>query len=417
MDRIWYRILLLLATIAVVVGAEAQNVTVSVENLHMENGRLERGIVICERVPIADFRCSYTYWELDSVWVSGMLYDPLTKEVLPYPTVYAVHRNGNGYVVDSVVKSSYMALNFGTPPREQRLFAVHTLGYRPVLVEFTPAAMPEMQKVSLREYERVGKAPSPEGYMIEQTQDSVRRIVWRIFRIDGFEQQELQPIVFYGPEGWADEFRWAPGGWLYIKRGDNHYKLHVDIPLTQNCRMKDVEVSEEEFKKAMLSDQYNQIRSDRAPDAADTVALHAWARREFLPVEFVNEESGYVRYEGGYECLEIAVGDYCCTLLKHDTTAMQSCDMSLSADIPHYFGGVNMEWGAGDSEVPAYIYIYPLLADGKHVGEPYIYQTTPAWAPTGRYGYAFWGEGGWFYVEGYIPHTDRTVYHKVHLPF
>ena len=401
----------MLAAMAMAVTCHAQSVRTFEENVHMENGRLERGIVICEPEPTALFCCLYSYWELDSVWVSGMLYDPHTMEQLPYATVYAVHRNGNGYVVDSVVKSSYMALNFGTPPREPRLFAVHTLGYRPVLVEFTPAAMPEMQKVSLREYERVGKAPSPEGYRVEQTQDSAGRIVWRIFRIDGFEQQELQPIVFYGPEGWADEFRWAPGGWLYLKRGDSHYKLHADIPISQNCRMKDVEVGEAEFRKAMLSEQHNQTRSDRTPDAA---ALKSWARRESLPVELVNEESGYVAFEGGYECLEIAVGDYCCTLLKHDTTAMQSCDMALSVDIPRYFGGVNMEWGAGDSEVPAYIYIYPLLADGKHVGKPYIYQTTPAWAPTGRY--AFWGAGGWLYVEGTVPHTDRIVYHKVRLP-
>ena len=257
-------------------------------------------------------------------------------------------------------------------------------------------------------------ALSPEGYFIGQVQDGNLHVTWSICRVDGYEQSEIQVIVFDGPSQ-ADEFRWASGGWLYFKMADEYYKMHVDIPVTQNCHMQDVEVSEAEFSDALMrAGQYNIIRADRDPDADDTVAVLAWAKRDGTSFNPFDEDPSYIQFEGFYECIEVAIGDYCCTFIKGDTMDMQSCDMKVSADWPRYFGGINMEWGAGNAEVPAFIYIYPVLSDHKHVGRPYIYQTTPEWQPTGRY--HFWAAGDWFYVEGYERMNDRIVYHKIHLP-
>lgn len=274
-------------------------------------------------------------------------------------------------------------------------------------------------------------ALSPEGYFVGQVQrGGDLRVVWTIARIDGYEQHELSPIVFDTPPGNADEFRWAPGGWLYFKRGGECFKLHVDIHVTQNCRMQDIEVTEAEFFDVLQrsEQQENMIHGDRSPDAADTAILRRWARDVFLDPDFIMEESGYVWYEPGYECLEIAIGDFCCTRLKGDTVDMQACMMALSAAVPRFFAGVNMEWGTGETEVPAYIYFYPLLPalplnqgeypnggrGSEHVGKPYIYQTTPAWYPTGRH--YFWAADGWFYIEGYDRKNEKNVYHKLHLP-
>ena len=84
--------------------------------------------------------------------------------------------------------------------------------------------------------------------------------------------------------------------------------------------------------------------------------------------------------------------------------------MMLSRD--HLLAGINYQWGA--PEQPTYIYIYPYPADSRHVGSPYIYQTTPAWNTSGSV--FFWGEDGWLYVEGWKPDTSQSCYHKVRLP-
>ena len=257
-------------------------------------------------------------------------------------------------------------------------------------------------------------ALSPEGYFVGQVQHGGDlRVVWHIGRIDGYEQIDLPPIVFDTPPGHADEFRWAPGGWLYFKRGDEYFKLLVDMPVTQNCRMEDVEVTEEEFFKVMKSaePQENMIHEERTPDATDTAILNQWAQNLLMSFDMVSEDVAYQWYAPGLEYLEIAIGDYCCTRLKGDTVDMEACMMVLSASSPHYFAGVNMEWGAGDVEVPGYIYIYPLLPDNRHVGKPYIYQTTPEWLPQGRH--YFWASDGWFYIEGYDRKNGCPVYHKV----
>ena len=492
-------LLLLLLSVFCLLPSMAQTVRVlPAENLYMEKGQLHRGVILGELVPKAKFSSFCPYWQIDSVQIYGQLFDPKTLEPLPYVTVYAVHRD-NDYIVDSVVNNpSEWSVHFVSPASQHRLFALHTPGYVPVILEYQPPVMPEITKVSQLEYLKLDRsfqqtfqqqafdsneyrqwveavldeqeriwldngdlyleagrfmpmgmpavriaapiddlrrfylnnmrygtsihadfayALSPEGYFVGQVQYAGDlRVVWHIARIDGYEQIDLPPIVFDTPPGHADEFRWAPGGWLYFKRGDEYFKLHVDIPVTQNCRMQDIEISEEEFFKVMKSaEQKENIMShDRTPDATDTAILSQWAGIDLLSFDLISEECGYVSYEPGYECLEIAVGDYCCTRLKGDTVDMEACMMALSASSPRYFAGVNMEWGAGDVEVPGYIYIYPLSSDNRHVGTPFIYQTTPEWFPQGRH--YFWAADGWFYVEGYDRKSDRPVYHKLHLP-
>lgn len=513
------RLLLTLTAVTIAFCAKAQTIRVlPAENLYMNDGRLERGVILGERVPDALFGCNLTYWNIDSTQIWGRLFDPSTMEILPYPTVYAVHRDKD-YVVDSMVDFFDKFVYFLTLAKRPQLFAIHTLGYVPLIIEYEPPTVPEITKVSRKEYEGLNStyrqtfqleafdsneyqqwvsdvldeqertwleqgdlwletgrflpmglpavhvvapiddlrrfylnkmkytspihadfayALSPEGYFVGQVADGNLRVVWSIARIDGYEQNDLPPIVFdlgtqldssssvpFWKGGMADEFRWASGGRLYFKSGNEYYKLHVDIPIKQNCQMEDIEVSEEEFFKVMKYSvqQENMIRSNRDPDAADTALLRSWGGKNYT-FDLLAEESDYVWYEPGYECIEIVLGDFCCTRLKGDTVDMQACEMALSADVPRYFAGVNMEWGAGDAEVPAYIYIYPLLPSisqnhegermPEHIGKPYIYQTTPAWYPIGRH--YFWAADGWFYIEGVDRNNSRTVYHKLHLP-
>ena len=416
---------------------QAQNIRVlPAENLYMADGQMHRGIILGELVPEVDFRCFFSYSDIDSTMFLCQLFDHNTLETIPYFTVYAVHNDAD-YVVDSIVvindfEKEWLTL-FRTSGSQRRLFAVHAVGYVPLIIEYVPPVLPEIVQVSRRDYKKQDRsrassipelldismyrtfALSPEGYFVGQVrQGRDMRVVWHILRIDGYERHDLPPFDIDTMTGKADEFRWAPGGWLYFKRGDEYFKLHVDIPVTQNCRMQDVEVSEYEFFNLLDSaKQYNMPRVDRTPDATDTAILRGWYGNGYDMLD-VFEETSFLRYEAGYECLEIGMGDYCCTRLKGDTVDMQSCDMKLSVALPRHFAGVNYEWGAGDIEVPGYIYIYPLLTDDNHVGKPYIYQTTPSWVPTGRYD--FWAADGWFYVEGYDPKNDRQVYHKLRLP-
>ena len=104
------------------------------------------------------------------------------------------------------------------------------------------------------------------------------------------------------------------------------------------------------------------------------------------------------------------VGDNCCTRLLGDTVCMPACNMVLSAS--HFLAGINTVWGAGPAEMPAFIYIYPYPTDSRHVGAPFIYQTTPRWTPS----HYFWGEDDWLFVEGWNPQTQQSCYHKVRLP-
>lgn len=252
-------------------------------------------------------------------------------------------------------------------------------------------------------------ALSPDGYLVGQVIDGNLRVTWEIARLDGFEWHELWPISFHLPGPVADEFRWGTDGWLFFRSGNQYFKLHVDIPTTQNCRMKDVEISREEFEQAKAeSSKYNTFSSGRTADAADTAILRTWVgERGYLLYDFL-EESGAASF-GDLHCLEIAIGDYCVTRLKADTVDMATCFLTLSPD--GLFAGIEFEDLVGDDGVPAFIYIYPLAPDGQHVGSPSIYQTTPAWKAATPY---FWGSDGWLFVEGFDP-NNNTVYHKLHL--
>lgn len=110
--------------------------------------------------------------------------------------------------------------------------------------------------------------------------------------------------------------------------------------------------------------------------------------------------------EAGKRNVVISAGDACWTIVHGDTLVIETCGLMLSRD--NVLAGIWKEWGAGDDELPAYIYIHRIGDSKLH-----IYETTPAWTPTGRTNTLFWGPDGWFYIEGNIPNTDHLVWHKI----
>jgi len=176
----------------------------------------------------------------------------------------------------------------------------------------------------------------------------------------------------------------------------------------------DVEITAAEFDSAAsCAMQWQYIRSDREPMVEDTAIVREWYAKhglEFLPEAM--EECGFYQFEL-YNTIEICAGDCCETRFLDDTTNLVGFDMELGTEAA---GCVLLEWGCGDMlGVPEYIYIYPMnlvaAEDGRpFIGKPYIYETTPKWCPTGDR--QFWGEGNWFYVEGFN-RDDEKVYHKV----
>ena len=176
----------------------------------------------------------------------------------------------------------------------------------------------------------------------------------------------------------------------------------------------DVEITAAEFDSAALfADQWQYIRSEREPMAEDTVIAREWCSRfgwEFSPE--VMDECYFYALEGS-PLIELCGGDYCETRFLDDTTNMVGANRVLA---DHAIGGVVLAWGCGDMfNVPEYVYIYPIdrnakMAGKPYIGNPYIYETTPKWVPTGDH--FFWGADSWFYVEGFNI-DDETVYHKV----
>lgn len=208
-------------------------------------------------------------------------------------------------------------------------------------------------------------------------------------------------------------FKWTSDGWLYFRGGYDYYKIHVTNPThRENCLMNDMEISQQEFLAAQThSKRYNIDRYDRIPTAADTAATRQYAAGDDILYTILLDEIYIGQFgEGGTSFIEITGGDHCCTRLLGDTTCMEACHMMLSRD--HHLAGINYQWGT--PEEPTYIYIYPYPADSRHVGSPYIYQTTPAWNTSGSV--FFWGEDGWLYVEGWDCRTHKSLYHKVRLP-
>lgn len=316
------RLLLTLMVLAIPLCVQAQTLRVLESNFYFDSQteRLEAGLIIDERT--ADVYCNSRFVgnRSDSADIDLVLYDPQTGERLPFLAVYAVHREGKGIVIDSMVweygPDNYRALRL--PGRREQLLVAVTAGYRPVLLEYSPKTTP------------------PQGHSLI-----------------------------------------------------------------------DIEVSEEEFFKALeRANEENCTRTDRLPDDADTT-IHTLTISKIAV-----DDTGFTWYDADILCLEMAAGDYCVTRLIGDTLDMHSCAMSLSVR-GYLFGGINMQWGSGDPDMPAYIVVYPLLPDDRHVGKPYTYQTTPEWTPSGCH--AFWGPYGWFYVEGYDSKNDRYVYHRLHI--
>ena len=176
----------------------------------------------------------------------------------------------------------------------------------------------------------------------------------------------------------------------------------------------DVEITAAEFDSAaMCAGQWQYIRSDREPIAEDTAIVREYFAKyglEFFPEAM--DECGFYQFEL-HSAIEICVGDYCEMRFLDDTTNLVGFDVVLGTEA---VGCVDLQLGSGDMlNESEYIYIYPInlvaAEEGKpYICKPYIYETTPEWCPIGDR--QFWGEGNWFYVEGFNRDNEK-VYHKV----
>lgn len=293
--------------------------------------------------------------------------------------------------------SGVMAVRVDAPIDDFRRFCFDTVAY------FSPSVHADY-----------AYALSSDGYFVGQVQNGGDlRVVWEIARMDGYEWHTMWPMVFHSPGIRADEFRWGKDGWLYFRSDKDYYKLQVNIPLKQNCRMTDIEISLEEYNTAFeQAATYNRLRHGRTPTAADSITIGQFEEKHHVPPywEFTGEDTFFDGFKPGPDIIEIVVGDYCCTYVLGDTVEMESCSMALSAD-GSLFGGTFHE--ECTELVPAYVYIYPMLDGQSRVGKPYIYQITPDWWPSWKE--VFWGADGWLYIDGFN-HDGKNVYHKLHLP-
>ena len=135
--------LLFLTLLGISMVVEAQEVRRIDTLLCLKNGHLVQGVVPGERTPEARYHCR-PRGQGDSVNISVMLYDPQSDEALPYTTVFAIHKEGARYVVDSMVPQEYMyQFNFRTPASAYCLFSLQTVGYTPVILEYDPTGKQE----------------------------------------------------------------------------------------------------------------------------------------------------------------------------------------------------------------------------------------------------------------------------------
>ena len=191
-------------------------------------------------------------------------------------------------------------------------------------------------------------------------------------------------------------------------------ELNTPDPPRAGYTFEDVEITAAEFDSAaMCAGQWQYIRSDREPIAEDTAIVRDYFAKyglEFFPEAM--DECGFYQFEL-HSAIEICAGDYCETRFLDDTTNLVGFDVVLGTEA---VGCVYLQWGSGDMlNEPEYVYIYPMNLDAKEegkpfIGKPYIYETTPEWCPTCDR--QFWGEGNWFYVEGFNRDNEK-VYHKV----
>lgn|GEM_PF-1804902 len=242
--------------------------------------------------------------------------------------------------------------------------------------------------------------------------DSLYQSTLTLLSVRGWDLAHLYSCAYHVT---PYEFRFTSTGWLYFRGGYDYYKIRVPEPVyRENTLLDDLVISHEEFLGAQRhAKRYNLDRLDRQPSAGDTAAARLFAKSDNILFQIVLGESYSGQFgQGGPAFIELSAGDYCVTRLLVDTTFMPCCDMMLSGD--NLLAGVYVEEGAGPVEVPAFIYIYPYPEDSRYVAAPYVYQTTPAWVPSGIN--TFWGADGWFYVEGWDWRTSQSTYHKVRLP-
>ena len=173
----------------------------------------------------------------------------------------------------------------------------------------------------------------------------------------------------------------------------------------------DVRISKAEFDAASrVREQYQLKRIERKPNENDSAIVRKYAEGTDFGFDEFMEESGFYRFEGAGDIVELAMGDYCATRTLDDTTIIPTCWMCLSSD--NFFAGCwsdAMYYDPYQEGATGMVYIYPYDYAYGVLGKPYIYKTHPRWYPGGD---QFWGADGWFFITGRDPGMNPE-YHKV----
>ena len=184
------------------------------------------------------------------------------------------------------------------------------------------------------------------------------------------------------------------------------------VEVTQNGIVwEDVRISQAEFEAASrVREQYQLKRIQRTPNETDSAIVRKWAEGTDFGFNEIMEESGFYRFEGAGDIVELAMGDYCGTRTLDDTTIIPTCWMCLS---PHNllagWWSNAMYYDPDEEGAEGVIYIYPYDYAYGVLDKPYIYKTQPRWYPCQD---SFWGADGWFFVEG-CDKEWKPEYHKV----
>ena len=188
--------------------------------------------------------------------------------------------------------------------------------------------------------------------------------------------------------------------------------VELAVEVTQNGMVwEDVRISQAEFEAASrVREQYQLKRIERKPNENDSAIVRKYAEGTDFGFDEFMEESGFYRFDGAGDIVELALGDYCETLFVGDTTIVPACWMCLSSD--NFFAGCwsdAMYYDPYQEGATGMVYIYPFDYAYGVLGKPYIYKTHPRWCPGGD---QFWGADGWFFITGRDPGMNPE-YHKV----
>ena len=188
--------------------------------------------------------------------------------------------------------------------------------------------------------------------------------------------------------------------------------VELAVEVTQNGMVwEDVRISQAEFEAASrVREQYQLKRIERKPNEKDSAIVRKYAEGTDFGFDEFMEESGFYRFEGAGDIVELAMGDYCATRTLDDTTIIPTCGMCLSHD--NLLAGLWSDaiyYNAYEEGATGMIYIYPYNYAYGELGKPYIYKTHPRWYPGGD---QFWGADGWFFITGRDPGMNPE-YHKV----